>query len=301
MPSNLSFNFDQLISFVTVAEKGTISRAASALGKDRSTIHQHISNLEIDLNLQLFHRQGKSTSLTKSGELLLPKARHLIYSAQHMEGFSASLGKEECDRLTVYCDNSVPSSLILKAHQALLAEYPYTRINWIHKQRDEMMHAIATDQADMGIGLVPGKILLPSSGIDFFNMGHLRFTLYTGKNSDLAKMKKCSLTELANHVEYVPESYLTVNMFKTSEFSMHRVVIGQTELLYSLLANTEGWAILPEHMVKNSAYSDRLCQINADFASDFRWSYAIYSKNLHAGTIQKRLIEHLKQGFASIS
>ncbi len=65
-------SLDQLDSFVAATETGSFS-AARKHGKAQS-----IANLEIDLNVQLFDRNGKYPTLTDDGEILLREAKTIL-------------------------------------------------------------------------------------------------------------------------------------------------------------------------------------------------------------------------------
>ena len=57
----------QLKYFLTVANCGQISQAASMLYVSQSGISMSISRLEKELGIGLFERKGRSFQLTKSG------------------------------------------------------------------------------------------------------------------------------------------------------------------------------------------------------------------------------------------
>ncbi|MDW1918453.1 LysR family transcriptional regulator, partial [Vibrio sp. Vb0349] len=56
----MTFNFEQLLAFVTVYEELSFSKAAVKLNKHRTTTGQVISNLEDQLAITLFDRVGRS-------------------------------------------------------------------------------------------------------------------------------------------------------------------------------------------------------------------------------------------------
>ncbi|ELU07149.1 hypothetical protein CAPTEDRAFT_119712, partial [Capitella teleta] len=70
----MSSFFDMLITFVAVAEKGSFSAAARSLGKAQSGVSTTISNLEIDLGVELFDRTHRTPELTPAGRALLREA-----------------------------------------------------------------------------------------------------------------------------------------------------------------------------------------------------------------------------------
>ena len=66
-----------LRDFVTVAETGSLSAAARALGLSQPTIGRRIEQLEKQLNAQLFSRTPQGLNLTQVGEQVLTYARRM--------------------------------------------------------------------------------------------------------------------------------------------------------------------------------------------------------------------------------
>jgi DNA-binding transcriptional LysR family regulator len=69
-------------TFVTVAEVGTVSRAAERLHVAQPALSRQIVQLESDLGLQLFDRVGRRLLLTSAGEQLLTDCRGLLNYAR---------------------------------------------------------------------------------------------------------------------------------------------------------------------------------------------------------------------------
>lgn len=73
-------------TFVTVAEMGTVSKAAERLHIAQPALSRQISNLEQELELKLFDRVGRRLVLTGEGEQLLGDCRGLL-------NFATALGE----------------------------------------------------------------------------------------------------------------------------------------------------------------------------------------------------------------
>jgi DNA-binding transcriptional LysR family regulator len=65
-------------TFVTVAELGTVSKAALHLSVAQPALSRQISDLEKELGLKLFDRVGRRLILTSDGEQLLGDCRNLL-------------------------------------------------------------------------------------------------------------------------------------------------------------------------------------------------------------------------------
>jgi LysR family transcriptional regulator, regulator of the ytmI operon len=71
----------QLLTFQTVVRTGSLLRAAEELQYAQSTITLHIQQLEADLGVKLFARQGRRVQLTPAGSQLRDSAGHLLQEA----------------------------------------------------------------------------------------------------------------------------------------------------------------------------------------------------------------------------
>ena len=87
----LHYSFAQIEAFATIAETGSLSRAAIRLGKDRTTLRDLLDYLEDALGYALFLREGRSLALTAEGEQLFRQAHLLLRQAQAFESFAQTL------------------------------------------------------------------------------------------------------------------------------------------------------------------------------------------------------------------
>src|SRR5512144_1648591 len=72
---NLPMDWDKLRIFHAAAEAGSFTHAGEALSISQSAVSRHISSLERDLNVPLFHRHARGLVLTEQGELLYRTAQ----------------------------------------------------------------------------------------------------------------------------------------------------------------------------------------------------------------------------------
>ena len=71
----------QIESFVRVAELGSFTRAAIALGVQQPLLSRHVRQLEVELRQNLLDRNGRGVTLTEAGRALLLQASPLWTSA----------------------------------------------------------------------------------------------------------------------------------------------------------------------------------------------------------------------------
>ena len=82
-----------LRSFLAVAETGSLSAAARALGQSQPTLGRHVQDLEAQLGTVLFTRALRGMALTPAGAALLPAVREMRAAAARLSLVAA--GREE--------------------------------------------------------------------------------------------------------------------------------------------------------------------------------------------------------------
>jgi molybdate transport repressor ModE-like protein len=78
--------------FATIIRAGSISRAATKLGCDKSVISRQLTRLEEELGSQLIHRTTRGLALTETGNLILKEARLIDRSIARIEQMTARGG-----------------------------------------------------------------------------------------------------------------------------------------------------------------------------------------------------------------
>lgn len=74
----LTLDLDQVRAFLTVAEAGTMTRAAARLGRSQSAVTLQVAKLERTLGGALFARSARGVRLTPAGERFVGQARRLM-------------------------------------------------------------------------------------------------------------------------------------------------------------------------------------------------------------------------------
>src|SRR5689334_20939228 len=80
----LPFNFHHLYYFYTIANEGSISRASKYLRVSQPALSSQLKKFESNMELDLFHREGKSLVLSDQGRMVMAYAKTIFDAGQEL-------------------------------------------------------------------------------------------------------------------------------------------------------------------------------------------------------------------------
>lgn len=135
-------------SFVTVAEHGSFTRAATLLSISISQVSREISRLEARLGVQLLARTTRSLSLTEAGRLFEQRCRRLILDRD--DAFAAFTANDHVVKghVRLTCPVAYGEQAILPIINRFLAQYAEVSA---YVELDNHMLDIVSEGFDMAI------------------------------------------------------------------------------------------------------------------------------------------------------
>jgi len=164
--------------FVTVAEVGTHTAAARALGVSQSTVSETLSALERALGVALFRRAAKGPALTAAGEVLLAYARRMLALKGELVAELARVSAEVSATVVVSAVESLCAYVLPARIAALRARWPGVRVEVQSAACPVIREAVAAGKSDLGLLLeaAPGaedaSILARARLVVFASPGH---------------------------------------------------------------------------------------------------------------------------------
>ncbi len=111
-------------SFLAVAESGSLSAAARALGLTQPTLSRQIDALEAAVGQRLFLRTRQGLILTEAGAALLPEARAMRLTADSLARRAAAAPGGEVGTVRIAASHVVGAEILPLALAPLLAAHP---------------------------------------------------------------------------------------------------------------------------------------------------------------------------------
>jgi DNA-binding transcriptional LysR family regulator len=142
-------------TFVTVAELGTVSKAAVRLGIAQPALSRQINALEQELGLKLFDRIGRRLLLTGEGEQLLSDCRGLLSCASAIGEHARILQRGDAGVLKVGASpqhiESVQSTFLHRYAQ----RYPNVEVQLVEAAGRDTMAMLERREIHLGQNLAP--------------------------------------------------------------------------------------------------------------------------------------------------
>lgn len=156
-------NLRQLRYFLAVVDKGGVHRAAEALFVAQPSISQALRGLEKDLGTILFHRTGRSLTLTPAGEALIPAAREVMHGVELARSMVDAVEGLRSGRLVISSTPSQAVSPLAPLVGRFLARYPGVQIMVrAAAHRDDVVSALRVGDAELGLIARPVTAAAPA-------------------------------------------------------------------------------------------------------------------------------------------
>ncbi|MCD2191756.1 LysR family transcriptional regulator [Actinomycetospora soli] len=139
--------YDVLLS---VAELGSMGRAAVRHGVTQAAVSARVRALEGALGVTLLERSPRGTRLTTTGALVADWARVAVDAAEALEVGVASLRTEQASRLRVAASLTVAEYLLPRWLVALRAELPDTVVSLTSHNSADVVADVLADRAEVG-------------------------------------------------------------------------------------------------------------------------------------------------------
>jgi len=146
-----SLNIRHMRVFVAVAEQGSFSAAAAALGLGSPAITATIRQFEDVTGAALFDRTTRHVSLTVTGERFLPIARRLIGDFEEALGDLDALSRGIGGKIRIAAAPSVLTRILPGVIRHFMAEHPDARLRLDEMNAGEVHEAVANGVVDFGI------------------------------------------------------------------------------------------------------------------------------------------------------
>jgi DNA-binding transcriptional LysR family regulator len=144
----------RLKTFVTVAEHGTISRAAQVLHITQPALSRQIRSLEQDVGFELFGRVGRRLTLTPRGEQLLGDCRVLLSHASMLDERARALRRGDLRVLKIAASALTIEALFPDFLHRFAEAFPDVRLTLREADAAEHLDMLERGEAHLAINVI---------------------------------------------------------------------------------------------------------------------------------------------------
>lgn len=286
-----------LITFIHVAELGSFTKAAEQLGYSQPSISFQIKQLEEEFGCLLFERINHTITLTEKGHELVSCA-HQIRALT--DSFKESVAEnDECSgHIHIVTPDSVCEEMINSHYIDFHNRYPDISIRFTTGDSAVMLDMLDHNEADVIITL---DNHLYNKDYIIAKEQQLSMHFVTARNSKFANRKNLSIKDIINEPFILTEhgqGYRRVfdrELAKKSLEITPFLEIGRTDMITSILTQSNMISYLPDFVTKPLIDSGELCYLDVTDMNIDIWKQLIYHKNKWMSKSLKTFIEYVKE------
>jgi DNA-binding transcriptional LysR family regulator len=253
-------SLDQLRLFLAVADEGSFNRAARKLGRAISAVSYGIAQLESQLDVRLFEREGsRRPQLTEAGRALLAEARTVADDVDALLAKVRGLHQGLESELALAVDVMVPGAVVAQVLRAFEQRFPTVGLR-LHVEALGAVAALLIDgRATLGIG-DPG--IAVRAQLQAQAVGEVELVPVAAPGHPLASEARLPPGAIRKHLQLVltDRSPLTDGR-EFSVVSPRTWRLADLGAKHALLREGIGWGNMPRHMVADDLASGALVEL----------------------------------------
>ncbi|MBS0526256.1 MAG: LysR family transcriptional regulator [Proteobacteria bacterium] len=188
-------NLRQALTFLTVAELGTVSKAALRLRVAQPALSRQIIGLEQELGLRLFDRVGRRLLLTGEGEQLMAGCRVLLNSASSLKEQAQLLSQGDTGVLKVAGSPQHIESVLSQFLHRYAERYPRVEVKLTEGTGSEILTLLERGEVHLGQNLLHAVRLderhfgsLPLGSVELLAVCHPAMPLGPSRTVEVADL-----------------------------------------------------------------------------------------------------------------
>ncbi|SFI79499.1 DNA-binding transcriptional regulator, LysR family [Amycolatopsis sacchari] len=250
------YTLRQLEYLVTVAEVGSISRAAQRLHVSPTAVAAALTELERIFGTQLLvRRKAHGVSLTPTGSFVRARAAELLHTADELELAAPSGGRELSGPLVLGCYVTISPTIVPGLLEWFAVHHPRVRLTFAEGSQAELPHLLLEGKLDLAV--VYDMALPP--GLDSVLLTTTPAYALLPPDHALAARDAVTLAELAAEpmilLDLPPAAQHTLSLFERAGLTPRIAQrTSDFELTRSLVARGFGYAVLVQRPAVDRSY-----------------------------------------------
>lgn len=243
---------ETLRAFITVADRGSFSRAAEQLFLTQPAISKRIAALESSLDVQLFDRLGRRILLTEAGRTLLPRARRILTEIEDSRRALSNLDRQIGGRLILATSHHIGLHRLPPLLRAYTAAHPAVRLDMRFTDSELACDMVLRGEVELAI------VTLPTTAPELLVCRPVwddPLVVCAGHGHLLAGSRAVEATRLAAHPAILPGSGTFTRRIVDRFFEARGLNVQEAfatnylETIRVMVTVGLGWSVLPRTML----------------------------------------------------
>lgn len=141
----------QIESFVRVAELGSFTRAAAAMGIPQPLLSRHVRQLEVEMRQTFLRRNGRGVVLTEAGQLLLEHGRGILHQVALAREELGTVRGTLAGRVSIGLPPSLSKLLAVPLTRRFREQLPQAQLTLTEGFSLVMLEALRSGRVDMAV------------------------------------------------------------------------------------------------------------------------------------------------------
>ncbi|MBN8830998.1 MAG: LysR family transcriptional regulator [Sphingomonadales bacterium] len=252
--------FDQLRIFLAVVETGSFAAAGRKLNRAVSVISYGIANLEAQLGLLLFEREGtKKPQLTQAGQAVLAEARTVAVGIDALRAKVKGMLEGLEAEVSLAVDVMLPSDRLAVVLRGFRAQFPTVSLRLHVEALGAVAALVLEGRADLGISGPVGAMV---EGLERCMAGSVALVPVAAPDHPLARVARLAPGAAREHIQLVltDRSPLTEGR-DFAVGSPHTWRLADLGAKHALLREGIGWGNMPLPMIEGDLVAGTLVRL----------------------------------------
>ncbi|WP_416052285.1 LysR family transcriptional regulator [Cupriavidus basilensis] len=290
-------SLDQLRTFIAAADEGSFSAAGRKLRRAQSVVSHTLANLESQIDVQLFDRNGRYPRLTEQGTALLAQARMVVSGMDGFKSKARAIAEGLEPELSVVVDVMYPMASLTGAVGEFRDAFPHTPLRLYVEALGAVLQPVLDGVCRIGIS---GSMPAVPETLEAEKLLDVPMVTVTAPSHPLAAHRGVIRQRtLEAHVQLVLTDRTTLTEGKTfGVFAPLTWRLADLGAKHAFLRAGFGWGHMPVAMVQEDLDAGTLVMLRLE---NFQprtppiAMFAVYRKDMPPGPAGRWFLKRLTQ------
>lgn len=253
--------FDQLRVFLAVVDAGSFAGAGRRLNRAVSVISYGVANLEAQLGILLFERQGtRKPKLTEAGRAVLMEARGVAQTVDALQAKVKGLLDGLEAEVGLAIDVMLPARRLGEVARAFASAYPTVTLRLYVETLGAVPALVLQRIAVLGVS---GPLSVPPEGLDMVSAGAVQMAPVAAPTHPLAKLTTIPPGSARHHIQLVLTDRSPMTEGRDfSVLSPRTWRLADLGAKHALLREGVGWGNMPLWLIETDLADGKLVRLD---------------------------------------